>query len=203
MKKISCFLLLFLVFSQNLCLSQEKVPDFHTPKEWRGETITLPPGFAPDLKWHGVEHIRFAPGMFKPDSDSFFSYLLVFLLNKDEAKNVSKEGNVQAQVLTYYRGLAKAVMGGKGMPVDTEKFKLKLDKKEGSPVWNGALDWVEPFATQKAQKLNMEISIWQYQGAPVLYFVVSPQAKDQPIWKEMRKYRTAFEVSGHRFTADK
>lgn len=33
------------------------------PKDWGGETIKLPPGFAPDMKLKGSEHIRFAPGM--------------------------------------------------------------------------------------------------------------------------------------------
>jgi hypothetical protein len=38
------------------------------PAEWGGETIQLPPRFAPDMKLKGSEHIRFAPGMMKPDS---------------------------------------------------------------------------------------------------------------------------------------
>ena len=52
---------------------------------WRGERIELPPGFAPDLGWKGVEQIRFAPGMFTEGEDDFFSYVLVFLLS-NEAK---------------------------------------------------------------------------------------------------------------------
>ena len=50
------------------------------PKAWRSETIKLPPAFAPDMTLTGVEEIRFAPGMFQADSDSFFSYFLVFVL---------------------------------------------------------------------------------------------------------------------------
>ena len=50
------------------------------PAGWGGETIQLPPGFAPDMKLKGSEHIRFAPGMMKPDSDSFFCYAFVFEL---------------------------------------------------------------------------------------------------------------------------
>ena len=48
------------------------------PEGWGGETIQLPPGFAPDMKLKGSEHIRFAPGMMKPKSDSFFCYAFVF-----------------------------------------------------------------------------------------------------------------------------
>ena len=38
----------------------EPVFQFETgPPAWRGERIALPPGFAPDLGWTGVEEIRF------------------------------------------------------------------------------------------------------------------------------------------------
>ncbi|NNE93893.1 MAG: hypothetical protein HKN23_19765 [Verrucomicrobiales bacterium] len=181
---------------------------FHTPEEWRGEIIQLPPGFASDLGWNGVESIKFAPGMFQADSDSFFSYVLVFLLAKDA--DVSEKG-VQAEVLKYYRGLATAVMGGKGIEVDTEKFALKLEPIEITKpprdvpadagdgevkIWNATLDWTEPFATQKKQTLNFEIHLWKNDGRPVLYFTVSPQERDHEIWKEMRGYRAKFKVGG-------
>ncbi len=194
MKKLFPLIFFLLLMSISRITAQDDVPDFHTPKEWRGETLKLPPGFAPDLKWGGVEHIRFAPGMFKPDSDSFFSYVLVFLLSKDD--DISSE-NMQAQVLTYYRGLAKAVMGGKGQSVKAEDFQLKLEQsKDKKNSWHGVLDWVEPFATQKPQNLNLEVNLWKRKDSPVLYFCVSPQKKDHEIWKEMRKYRDLFQVSG-------
>jgi hypothetical protein len=185
---------------------------FHTPESWRGEIIKLPPGFARDLKWHGIESIKFAPGMFKADSDSFFSYVLVFQLSKDD--DVS-ESAVHAQILTYYKGLANAVMGGKNIPVNTDDFSLKLTKSENGETpgavpadakgkevstWNGTLDWTEPFATQKPQTLNLEVHLWKTDGRPVLYFTVSPQGKDHKIWEEMRGYRGKFKIdssAGH------
>ena len=39
------------------------------PAGWDGETIQLPPGFSPEMKLKGSEHIRFAPGMMDPESD--------------------------------------------------------------------------------------------------------------------------------------
>ena len=49
--------------------------------DWKGERIVLPPKFAPDMKLTGVEEIRFAPGMFKPESETFFTYVFVFALS--------------------------------------------------------------------------------------------------------------------------
>ena len=201
-------LLLICLLSIRLLPAQESGPgpadfQFHTPAAWRGEVIKLPPGFARDLKWHGVESIKFAPGMFKAESESFFSYVLVFLLSKDD--DVSGKA-VHAQILTYYKGLAKAVMGGKRMSVNTDEFKLKLkatDESKAIPadvgkgevsIWTGTLDWIEPFATQKTQTLNIEVHLWKKGEQPVLYFTVSPQGKDHAIWKEMHGYREKFQI---------
>ena len=52
------------------------------PAGWGGETIKLPPGFAPDMKLKGSEHIRFAPEMMNPESDSFFPMPLRLSLNR-------------------------------------------------------------------------------------------------------------------------
>lgn len=179
---------------------------FHTPDTWKSEVILLPPRFAPDLDWNGVESIRFAPGMFQPDSESFFSYLLVFLIAADD--DVS-EAAVHEQILVYYRGLAKAVMGGRGLPVDADSFKLKLesgDSDKGGPnpadagegqvtFWTASLDWIEPFATRKPQTLHFEVHLWKNGGRPVVYFTASPQERDHAIWKEMRGYREKFTLS--------
>lgn len=202
------FLLFFAVLlpSQLLAQQPESGPtfDFQTPPAWRGEVISLPPGFAKNLAWKGTENIRFAPGMFKAEHANFFSYVLVFLL---EGEADVSEAAVKKQVLVYYQGLAQAV-AGKALPdLDTDAFKLKLtpadelkpnpggdkaDKAEGLKTWSGTLDWIEPFATKKAQTLNLEVHLWKHGEQPALYFTVSPQATDHAIWKEMRGYRAGF-----------
>ncbi|MEM7015557.1 MAG: hypothetical protein AAF585_29205 [Verrucomicrobiota bacterium] len=165
-------------------------------ENWRGEQILLPPGFAPTMKWKGIEDIRFAPGMFDADSESFFSYALVFLL--DEDADISTEG-VHEQVLMYYQGLSTAVLKGKGQTTDVSKFELKLGEPEtADDVTNidGTLDWVEPFATQNQQKLNLQIRIWKHGDKPALFFIVSPQGKDHAIWTELEEIRDTFKIEG-------
>ena len=48
-------------------LEEGKDIPLEAPEGWKGETISLPPGFAPGMKLQGLEKIRFAPGMFKPE----------------------------------------------------------------------------------------------------------------------------------------
>ena len=170
------------------------------PAGWGGETISLPPGFAPDLKLQGSEHIRFAPGMMKPDSDSFFSYAFVFEL---QPKPGLTESLVKEEFLKYYRGLYKAVLKGKP-DVDPTGFTLELqrvksdtkkkpssdEKAEDMPTqYTGTLDWVEPFSTKKPQKLHLEIQTWTKNDRNYVFACVSPQARDSAIWKQLHSIR--------------
>ena len=167
---------------------------------WRGERIELPPGFAPDLGWKGVEQIRFAPGMFTAGEEDFFSYVLVFLLSK-EAK--TDKPTLERELLTYYRGLSNAVMGGKGQSVETEGFTIALEviaDAKNAPTsakdvtaFTGTLNWVEPFATQKEQTLNLEIFVWKHGDQPVVFSSVSPADPGQETpWKNLRAIATKF-----------
>lgn len=182
------------------------------PDDWAGETIELPPGFAPDMKLKGTEHIRFAPGMMKPASSSFFSYAFVFELQPQPDLT---EAVVKDELLKYYRGLCKAVLNGKLPDVDPSKFTLELQRVEAdttvSPddtaapstenaaetptLYAGTLDWVEPFATKKPQKLNLEIRTWARNDRNYLFACISPQAKDTAIWKELHEIRDDYSKS--------
>jgi len=182
-------------------LVDEKSDDLKlaAPEGWGGETIQLPPKFAPDMKLKGSEHIRFAPGMMKPTSDSFFCYAFVFELKAEPALT---EAVLKEEFLKYYRGLCQAVLNGKLPEVDPAKFTLELervksdtespaDQKEADTPTNytGTLDWVEPFATKKAQKLKLDIRTWSRDERNYIFVCVSPQARDAAIWKQLHKIR--------------
>ena len=68
-----------------------------------------------------VAELRFAPGMFKPDSETFFSYALLFWLPDDQKIDPA---TMRQELLTYYRGLAKAVRKSKKQEVDVGAFTL-------------------------------------------------------------------------------
>ncbi len=182
-----------------LVADEPKSEKLTAPEGWSGETIALPPGFAPDMKLKGSEHIRFAPGMMKPASDSFFCYAFVFEL---QPKPDLTEAVVKEEFLKYFRGLCKAVLNGKLPDVNPAEFKLELQrvKSEKDPatdakaaetptLYTGTLDWVEPFATKKAQKLNLEIRTWTRNDRNYIFACVSPQARDSAIWKQLNAIR--------------
>jgi hypothetical protein len=189
-----------LLMSGTLLLADEPgTPKLAAPAGWGGETIQLPPGFAPDMKLKGSEHIRFAPGMMKPASSSFFCYAFVFELQPEP---VLTQSVVKDEFLKYYRGLCKAVLNGKLPDVDPSEFTLELqqvksdakpssdEEAAGRPTqYTGTLDWVEPFATKKAQKLNLEIRTWANSDRNYIFACVSPQDRDAAIWKQLHTIR--------------
>ena len=191
-----------LLISAAILVSDELgAAELAAPATWGGETIQLPPGFASDLSLKGSEHIRFAPGMMKPDSDSFFCYAFVFDL---QPKPSLTDTGVKDEFLKYYRGLCKAVLGGKLPDVDPSTFTFQLQRVESdtkpssgeqdsdanTPAqYTGTLHWVEPFATMKPQKLNLEIRVWARMERNYIFACVSPQSPDSEIWQQLRAIR--------------
>ncbi len=174
---------------------------FDIPEGWKSERIELPPSFAPDMELQGTEDVRFAPGMFQAKSDSFFSYIFVFQL---QAKPKLTLEVLDRELLVYYRGLAKAVSKRRNPKLDTEQFSLQLKEAQktvakardarGLKRYAGDLKWVEPFVTQKAQTLYLEVDTWANSktGENYLFVCVSPQDKKAEIWKTMLELREKF-----------
>lgn len=177
------------------------VSRFKVPADWNTERISLPPSFAPDMKLTGTEEIWFAPGMFKPKSDSFFSYMFVFHV---EPKPKLTQEVLEQEFLAYYRGLATAVLKGQDVSVETKKFALKLKPVKiineaaqapaGMRQFTGDLNWVEPFVTRKQQTLHLEIDTWtdSKSNRNFLFVCVSPHDNDAKIWKTLRTLRGTF-----------
>lgn len=191
----------------SLASAQELKPKFlfeTGETQWKGERLQLPPGFAPDMKWKGEEDIRFAPGMFQADADDFFTYVLVFLLEKGEDDSAEA---VKREILTYYRGLAKTVGKDAVTEADAEKFTVEMKKEtsvgklvpagiDGKAVthFNGTLDWIEPFATKKPQTLHFEAQAWKHGEQPALFLCVSPKGRDAELWMNLRSIRAKFQI---------
>lgn len=190
------------VLFASLSLQAAEPYQLKAPDGWGGETIQLPPGFAKDMSLKGVEHIRFAPGMMKAQSDTFFCYAFVFEL---QAKPELSEQVVSNELLKYYRGLCRAVMGQQIGEVDPATFSIKLksktesDREYDQDVFVGSLDWVEPFATKKPQKLQLEIWVVNRKDKGNLLFAcVSPRPLDAKIWNQLRQIRLGYFKSKHR-----
>jgi hypothetical protein len=169
------------------------------PPGWAKETITLPPAFARDMKWKGTEELRFAPNWMNANGDTFFSYALLFWIPDDQPIDAR---TMEQQLLTYYRGLATAVLESKKQRVvDVGKFSVSIKAVRAEPAnrpggervaaYSGELKWTEPFTTVKPQTLRLEIRAWPVKKHKhhCVFICASPQPESAAVWKALREIR--------------
>lgn len=109
-----------------------------------------------------MEELRFAPGMFKPETDTYFTYAFVWWL---DGRPPIDEARVQDDLLKYFRGLYRAV--SKKEPKQVGSFALKIEP-DGSldedgvrkTRYRGEARWVDPFVTERDVSLNLRIFHW-------------------------------------------
>jgi hypothetical protein len=184
-------IIIFIFFT--VCLNaQQKIEKISlvSPKDWAGEVIKLPPSFAPTMEFKGSEDIRFSPGMFKPDSEYFFTY--VFLLSGQYPNELNKE-SVEKEILIYYRGLAKAV-GGKKFNLDPSTFSFEASSTDKNN-FTGTLKWIEPFVTGKPQELHLDITVWDTREKQFLFAMASPAQKTTGVWKALEDIKKTLSIS--------
>lgn len=88
----------------------EAQPRCETAPNWRPERIDLPPAFAPSMP-SGDELLWFAPGMFDPEADDYFSYVFELALDQPPP---SQPDELRTLLHAYYRGLMTAVAKDSG-----------------------------------------------------------------------------------------
>ena len=82
-------------------LAQEKAT-LPTPAGWGSEEFSLPPAFAPEIKYKGKEELRFAPGWADSASANYWTY--AFLWDIEGVILVHKD-TLRRQLIGYYNGL--------------------------------------------------------------------------------------------------
>jgi hypothetical protein len=157
-----------------------------SPADWKAEVIPFPLGFAPDIDYTGVEELRFSPGMFKPQTDTYFTYAFLWWL---EGQPPIDEARLEDDLLKYFRGLYQAV--SKKEPKQVGSFAVKLEP-DGSLDEGGArktryraeVHWVDPFVTEQEVSLNLRITHWvcPAQNHTAVLFLATPQKYGHPVW---------------------
>ncbi len=112
-----CFYSLIILLNCSAAFAQVEVrsPGYFlpSPKGWVTEKIEFPLGFAPEIKFSGVEDIRFTKGWSDQKSAEFFSYLFIWYVNENPALT---EQNLRENTQMYFDGLTKVVAKGKNIP---------------------------------------------------------------------------------------
>jgi hypothetical protein len=169
------------------------------PEGWKHETIPFPLEFAPELPYQGVEELRFAPGMFKPDQPDFWSYAFVWWLDGRPALGAAE---LSASLERYFAGLCVSVAKEKGQTVDPSRISASLRVVNSSPrklghkvaSFTGIVESYDPFATGKPIVLNVEAWVWDCDrsGKRAVMVLASPQPQSAAVWTSLRKRRDEF-----------
>ncbi|WP_417389762.1 hypothetical protein [Gimesia sp.] len=203
--EMRCFIVLLAILSGAstvLAADAELAKHITVPGDWKGEQISLPPSFAREMQFKGIEEARFSPGMFQEKSNTFFSYFFVFKI--DPGSELTQK-NIERELLTYYQGLSSTIfINSRNKKIDTSGFTCKLTKTmpvdpqkiypEGLTEYAATVNWTEPFVTQKPQTLNLIIQTWtdKTTGHGYLFVCVSPQDLKDNIWQSMQNIRSTF-----------
>lgn len=175
--------------------------ELNAPKDWRSETINFPLDFAPEIKYQGYEELRFSPGMFKRESDTYFSYIFFWNLKGNE--KISPE-ILEHNLTLYFKGLCKAVGESRKIDIDLNKIATKVttqelnsnDKKRYKALYNASITTFDPFNKGEEIKLNAEIVLLNASNKDqtILFFSVSTKPSTDAIWKQMLEIRDSFNI---------
>lgn len=155
-------------------------PMLRVPEGWRHERFALPPEFAPETAWKGVEDLSFAPGMFENDAPDWFSYGMALAFDGD----VELDGPaLERFFLAYYRGLAREVAKGKSFTVDTDSATASFERD--GERFRGRIATFDVFTDGRPLRLALEVDVHHTPDRTELLALASPAAKDAPIWKEL------------------
>lgn len=153
------------------------------PEGWRTETIPFPLEFAPDLPYTGLEELRFAPGMFEPESDELWSYAFVWWVGAAEPVDVA---SLSESLEDYFSGLAHAVAESRGIEVGDAAFEAALESV-GRGGFAGRAETFDAFVTQEQMRLNVSGRVLDCpsQDRRAVLFALSPRSNDDPVWQTL------------------
>jgi hypothetical protein len=163
------------------------------PVSWEFERFTLPPSFSPAFPYHGVEELRFSPGMFSIDSSDYFSY--AFVARLDNTPSFTPE-DVRNYLLIYFKGLCASTAKQRNLNIDTSKITVSVEKSAPS-TYSAVLNIFGIFADGAPVVLNADIKVVNDRNAQQTYlvYIASPQKKTHVIWQQLYQIQSGFAIN--------
>ncbi len=172
--------MLSLALLSTLAFAQDSVLLPETPEDWRFERIDFPLSFAPEIDYTGFEELRFAPGMFDAESDSFFSYVLAIRI---EDELTVDEPLLQTFLLDYYVGLCRVVGESRNLDLDLDAISVHVEL--GGHGYEARIQMFDAFVTGKPLTLDLELSVHEGEKGIELLGLASPKQKTAAIWGDL------------------
>ena len=157
------------------------------PADWRLETMSVPPGFAPDLKFSGSEEIRFAPGMFDTASSTYFTCALAIVADGAPAIGAPE---IKDFLERYYRGLSTGRAKRSKLVVDPDQMNAEVTPTPGvQGHFNAEIAFFDSFSDGRKITLHIEAQVIPQPATnrTCLILLVSPSARESDVWPTLRE----------------
>lgn len=161
-----------------------------SPKGWDVERFTLPPNFAPNIQYKGVEDIRFTPEWAKAKSEEYWSYAFLWYLDGLLQMN---EKIIAANLKAYYSGLIKSNLDPKKIPtggiMETKVLAKKTATISGDlETYIGKIEMLD-YMAKKTIILNCLIHLRQYpnKNKTIIFYTLSPKPLSHSVWINLHK----------------
>ena len=155
------------------------------PKDWGVERFSLPPDFAPSIRFSGVEDLRFAPGWADGTKEGYWSYAYVWWLDGKPALDAA---GLQESLKAYYTGLVGRNIPRRKIPADKvvpTTVALKKLKSTTTESYGGEIYMLD-YMAQQPMTLNAVIQVLPCGKHTAVLVQVSPKALTHAIWAELK-----------------
>lgn len=167
------------------------------PAGWGVERFSLPPDFAPEIRFKGVEDIRFMPGWGEIKSEEHWSYCFLWWL---EGKPVIDASILESHLKAYYSGLvARNIISGNiplARQVPTNASIKKFRTSPGDMETLGGTISMLDYHSLEPMVLNCQIHVKIIASAnkSAIYFEVSPKPLSHPVWQRLNEIGEGFRI---------
>ena len=165
------------------------------PWGWETELFSIPIKFAPEIKYKGVEEIRFAPGWSKVSSNEYWTYCFLWCL---ENKPGIDANILQTNLKAYYTGLINTnIQKGKtyqDKKYETETAFTEIKTENGDlATFSGTIRMLD-YMQQEPIILNCiaHLKFCPQQKSTFLFHEISPKPFTDTVWNSLNKIWAGF-----------
>lgn len=158
------------------------------PKGWGYERFHLPPDFAGNIAYKGVEDLRFTPNWGNSKSDEYWTYAYLWYL---DSKPIIKASILKNALFSYYSGLVNRNIKKRNIPeekivpmvIAVKKIRHHLGDLQ---TFTGEIDMLD-YMDQKPIRLHciVHAKYCEENDRFFLFFQLSPKPLKDKIWNDL------------------
>ena len=158
------------------------------PKDWTTEHFDLPPDFAPQITYRGIEDLRFSPGWGDVKSDQHWTYGFLWWL---EGTPILDAQTLQSNLQAYYSGLIARNIESRKIPAEkivptVVSIKQIYTASQDVATFNGTISMLD-YHSQLPIKLHcvIHVKFCNQKDRLTVYFAVSPKPSGNAVWRTL------------------